>query len=145
MTGTIVVEAAAGGGGGGGSLPSRVSPSQGTSSIADGAAANLDITGFKGYALYTITTSAAAWVTLYTDSASRTADSARTESTDPAPDAGIIAEVITTSGQRVKLSPGTIGYNLESTPTTNIPVTVRNKSGSAASITVAIEILQLEA
>ena len=146
MTGTIVVEAAAGGGGGGGgSLPSRVSPSQGTSSIADGAAANLDITGFKGYALYTITTSAAAWVTLYTDGASRTADASRTESTDPAPDAGIIAEVITTSGQRVKLSPGTIGYNLESTPTTNIPVTVRNKSGSAASITVAIEILQLEA
>jgi len=145
MTGTIVVEAAAGGGGGGGSLPSRVSPSQGTSSIANGAAANLDITGFKGYALYTITTSAAAWVTLYTDGASRTADASRGEGTDPAPDAGVIAEVITTSGQRVKLSPGTIGYNLESTPTTNIPVTVRNKSGSAASITVAIEILQLEA
>ena len=144
MTGTIVVEAAAGGGGGG-SLPSRVSPSQGTSSIANGVAANLDITGFKGYALYTITTSAAAWVTLYTDSASRTADASRGEGTDPAPDAGVIAEVITTSGQRVKLSPGTIGYNLESTPTTNIPVTVRNKSGSAASITVAIEILQLEA
>ena len=145
MTGTIVVEAAAGGGGGGGSLPSRVSPSQGTSSIANGAAANLDITGFKGYALYTITTSAAAWVTLYTDGASRTADASRGEGTDPAPDAGVIAEVITTSGQRVKLSPGTIGYNLESTPTTNIPVRVRNKSGSAASITVAIEILQLEA
>ena len=145
MTGTIVVEAAAGGGGGGGSLPSRTSPSQATSSIANGAVANLDITGFKGYALYTITTSAAAWVTLYTDGASRTADASRGEGTDPAPDAGVIAEVITTSGQRVKLSPGTIGYNLESTPTTNIPVTVRNKSGSAASITVAIEILQLEA
>ena len=131
--------------GGGGSLPSRVSPSQATSSIADGAVANLDITGFKGYALYTITTSAAAWVTLYTDGAARTADSARTESTDPAPDAGVIAEVITTGAQTVRLSPGAIGYNLESTPTTNIPVTVRNKSGGNAVITVAIEILQLEA
>ena len=145
MTGTIVVEAAAGGGGGGGSLPSRTSPSQATSSIADGASANIDITGFKGYALYTITTSAAAWVTLYTDGTSRTADSSRTENTDPLPDAGVIAEVITTGAQTVKLSPGTIGYNLESTPTTNIPVTVRNKSGSAAAITVAVEILQLEA
>ena len=145
MTGTIVVEAAAGGGGGGGSLPSRTSPSQATSSIANGAAANIDITGFKGYALYTITTSAAAWVTLYTDGTSRTADSSRTENTDPLPDAGVIAEVITTGAQTVKLSPGTIGYNLESTPTTNIPVTVRNKSGSAAAITVAVEILQLEA
>ena len=130
---------------GGGSLPSRISPSQATSSIANGVAANLDITGFKGYALYTITTSAAAWVTLYTDGAARTADSARTESTDPAPDAGVIAEVITTGAQTVRLSPGAIGYNLESTPTTNIPVTVRNKSGGNAVITVAIEILQLEA
>jgi len=145
MTGTIVVEAVDGGGGGGGSLPSRTSPSQATSSIANGASANIDITGFKGYALYTITTSAAAWVTLYTDGTARTADASRGEGTDPTPDAGVIAEVITTGAQTVRLSPGTIGYNLESTPTTNIPVTVRNKSGSAAVITVALEILQLEA
>ena len=142
MKGTITIADPSAGGG---SLPSRISPSQATSSIADGAVANLDITGFKGYALYTITTSAAAWVTLYTDGAARTADSARTESTDPAPDAGVIAEVITTGAQTVRLSPGAIGYNLESTPTTNIPVTVRNKSGGNAVITVAIEILQLEA
>ena len=142
MKGTITIADPSAGGG---SLPSRVSPSQATSSIANGAVANLDITGFKGYALYTITTSAAAWVTLYTDGAARTADSARTESTDPAPDAGVIAEVITTGAQTVRLSPGAIGYNLESTPTTNIPVTVRNKSGGNAVITVAIEILQLEA
>jgi len=144
MTGTIVVEAAAGGGGGG-SLPSRTSPSQATTSIADGVSTDIDITGYKGYALYTITTSAAAWVTLYTDNSSRTADNSRAETTDPAPDAGVIAEVITTGAQTVKLSPGTIGYNLESTPTTNIPVKVRNKSGSTQSITVAVEILQLEA
>jgi plastocyanin len=130
---------------GGGSSPSRISPSQATSSIANGVAANLDITGFKGYALYTITTSAAAWVTLYTDGAARTSDSSRTESTDPTPDAGVIAEVITTGAQTVKLSPGVIGYNLEATPTTNIPVTVRNKSGGNAAITVALQILQLEA
>ena len=142
MKGTITIADPSAGGG---SLPSRISPSQATSSIANGAVANLDITGFKGYALYTITTSAAAWVTLYTDGAARTADSARTESTDPAPDAGVIAEVITTGAQTVRLSPGAIGYNLESTPTTNIPVTVRNKSGGNAVITVAIEILQLEA
>ena len=145
MTGTIVVEAAAAGGGG--SLPSRTSPSQATSSIANGASANIDITGFKGYALYTITTSELlAWVTLYTDGTGpNTADASRGEGTDPTPDAGVIAEVITTGAQTVRLSPGTIGYNLESTPTTNIPVTVRNKSGSAAVITVTLEILQLEA
>lgn len=133
------------GGGGGGSMASRTSPSQATAAIADGNSTDIDITGFKGYALYTITTSAAAWVTLYTDNASRTADNSRGETTDPSPDAGIIAEVITTGAETVKVSPGTIGYNLESTPTTNIPVKVRNKSGSTTAITVSLEILQLEA
>ena len=131
--------------GGGGSLPSRTSPSQATASIADGVSTDIDITGFKGYALYTITTSAAAWVTLYTDNSSRTADNSRSETTDPTPDSGVIAEVITTGAQTVKLSPGTIGYNLEGTPTTNIPVKVRNKSGSTQAITVSVQILQLEA
>lgn len=145
MIGDIVISDPSASGGGGGSLPSRTSPSQATTSIADGISTDIDITGFKGYALYTITTSAAAWVTLYTDNSSRTADNTRSETTDPAPDAGVIAEVITTGAQTVRLSPGTIGYNLESTPTTNIPVKVRNKSGSTQSITVAVEILQLEA
>ena len=145
MIGDIVISDPSASGGGGGSLPSRVSPSQGTASIADGVSTDIDITGFKGYGLYTITTSAAAWVTLYTDNSSRNADNSRSETTDPAPDAGVIAEVITTAGERVKLSPGTIGYNLESTPTTNIPVKVRNKSGTTQSITVALEIIQLEA
>ena len=65
MTGTIVVEAAAGGGGGGGSLPSRTSQSQATSSIANGASANLNITGFKGYALYNYNISCSLGNTLY--------------------------------------------------------------------------------
>lgn len=139
-------ELANAGGGGSGSLPSRTSPSAATASIADGVSTDIDITGYKGYALYTITTSHAAWVTLYTDNSSRQADNARGETEDPAPDSGVIAEVITSSGNlKVAIAPGVIGYNLETTPTTNIPVKVRNKNGSAAAITVAIEILQLEA
>jgi hypothetical protein len=135
-----------GGGGGGSGMASRSSPSAATASIADNVSTDIDITGFKGYALYSITTSAAAWVTLYTSNAARQADNSRAETSDPAPDAGIIAEVITSSSQlKVLISPGTIGYNLEATPTTNIPVKVRNRSGSTAAITVAIEILQLEA
>ena len=135
-----------GSGGGGGSLPSRTSPSATTASIADGVSTDIDITGFKGYALYSITTSHPAWVTLYTTNAARTADNSRLETEDPAPDAGIISEVITSTGNlKVVIAPGAIGYNLESTPTANIPVKVRSKNGSAAAITVAIEILQLEA
>jgi hypothetical protein len=131
--------------GGGGSLPSRSDKAGVTASIADNVSTDIDITGFKGYGLYTITTSAAAWVTLYTDNSSRSADNSRAETTDPAPDAGIVAEVITTGAQTVKLSPGTIGYNLESSPTTNIPVKVRNRSGGTTAITVTLNVLQLEA
>jgi len=131
---------------GSGSLPSRTSPSAATASIANGVSTDIDITGFKGYALYTITTSHACWVTIYSDNASRAADNSRGETEDPAPDAGVIAEVITSSGQlKVAIAPGVIGYNLEATPTTTIPVKVRNKNSSAAAITVALEILQLEA
>lgn len=127
------------------SLSARSSKAGTTASIADGASANLDITGFKGYALLTIQTSAAAWVRVYANAASRSADAARAETSDPAPDAGVIAEVITTGAQTILVSPGVIGYNLESTPTTTIPCAVKNKSGSAAAITVTLTVLQLEA
>jgi hypothetical protein len=131
--------------GGGGGLPSRSDKSAATASIANGVSTDIDITGFKGYGLYTITTSAAAWVTIYATNTARSADNSRLETTDPAPDSGIIAEVITTGAQTVMISPGVIGYNLESTPTTNIPVKVRNKSGGTTAITVTLNVLQLEA
>ena len=115
-----------------------------TSSIANNVSGNYDITGFKSYALISITTSHAAWVRIYANQSSRTADSSRTELTDPAPDAGVIAEVITTGAQTVMVSPGVFGYNAESTVTSEIPIRLKNKSGSTAAITVTLSVLQLE-
>ena len=100
---------------------------------------------YKGYFLYKIQTDGAAWVRIYINDAKRTADASRTEGQDPGPDAGVIAEVITTGAQTILVSPGVIGYNLESTPTTTIPCAVKNKSGGAAAITVTLTVLQLEA
>ena len=134
-----------GGGGGGGSLSSRAVAAGSTSSLADEASGDLDLTGFKSYALISITTSHAAWVRIYANQSSRTADSSRTELTDPAPDAGVIAEVITTGAQTVMVSPGVFGYNAESTVTSEIPIRLKNKSGSTAAITVTLSVLQLEA
>lgn len=133
------------GGGGGSGLQTRTSPSGVTASIADGITTDIDITGFKTYTLMSIETSAAAWVRIYATNSARTADNSRGETTDPAPDAGVIAEVITTGAETVLISPGAIGFNMESTPTTNIPVKVTNKSGSSAAITVTLQVLQLEA
>jgi hypothetical protein len=126
-------------------VPSRTTKIGVTTTIADDANEDVNITGFKGYILYKIQTSAAAWVRIYTDAASRTADASRNELTDPDPGSGVIAEVITTGAQTILISPGTFGYNNESSPTTNIPINVTNKSGGSAAITVTLTVLQVEA
>ena len=141
----VAVTGLGGGGGGGSSLQSRTTKAGTTSSIANGASADLNITGFKTYALMAITTDKAAWVRIYANGATRTADASRADTSDPLPDAGVIAEVITTGAQTVLVSPGVIGYNLESTPTTVIPCRVTNKSGATGTVVVTLAVLQLEA
>jgi len=88
-------------GGGGGTLASRAAIAGTTGSLANAATGNLTITGYKGYMLYKIQTSAAAWVRIYTDIASRTADASRVEGADPLPGAGVVAEVITTGAKTI--------------------------------------------
>lgn len=129
-----------------GAVSGRANLSITTSSMADGANVTANIAGFKSYALFKITTSAAAWVTVYTDNASRTSDtiSGRTETQDPLPGSGVIAEVITTGANAIVMAPATIGFNNEATPTTNIPIRVKNKSGTSAAITVTLTLLQME-
>ena len=77
--------------------------------------------------------------------AARTADSARTEEQDPNPGSGIIAEVITSDGATQPITPGTLGWNDEATPTTDAYLKVVNKSGSTQPITVTLHFVALEA
>jgi len=132
-------------GGGGSGLQSRSTATGTTGSLADGDEADLDITGFKSYALLTITTDRAARVRLYVSDATRLADASRAEGVDPTSDAGLIAEVITTGADTVIISPGAYGFNLESPVTTTISTRVTNKSGSTSTVQVDLNILQLEA
>ena len=143
MNGNIEIELAAGSSGS--SLQSRTTVTGTTASLANGVRGDLNITGFKGYALLAIQTDKAAWVRIYANAATRTSDISRTEVTDPTPDAGVIAEVITTGAQTVLVSPGIIGYNFESPATTTIPCSVTNKSGSTGTVAVTLTVLQLEA
>jgi hypothetical protein len=126
-------------------LSSRTTVTATTTSLVNNANTNVDITGFKSYALLKIQTSAAAWVRIYSDNASRTADAARESTTDPLPSAGVIAEVITNGAQTILITPGAFGFNSESSPTANIPVNITNLSGAPAAITATLTILQLEA
>jgi len=116
-----------------------------TATIANNASANLTIAAAKTYALHKIQTSHAAWVTLYTDTTSRTQDASRTESTDPVAGSGVIAEVITSDGATQKITPAAMGYNDDGTPSTNAYVKVVNKSGNTANLTVTLHFVPLEA
>ena len=115
-----------------------------TATLSDGAIELIDLDGYKGYGVYAIKTNRAAWVTLYADGASRTADASRNEFTDPEPDAGVILEVITNTSETVVITPAVIGHNREDPPTTNIPMRVKNISGESGTVQVTITALQLE-
>ena len=114
-----------------------------TQTISNGAAVNLTITTPKTYALLKIETSAAAWVTLYTDTASRTADAGRALTNDPLPGSGVLAEVITTGNATQLITPGVIGFNSAGSNATYAKVV--NRSGSTQSISVTLHYVQLEA
>lgn len=127
-----------------GSTAARGTISGTTSTIANNASANVTISGYKGYLLYKIQTSAAAWVRIYMDTGSRSADSARTQSEFPEDGAGVVAEVITTGAETVLISPGVVGFNNENPTTNTIPIAVTNLSGSSAAITVTLTAVQME-
>ena len=130
---------------GGTSLQGRTTAQASTGNINNNASANLTINAVKSYALLKIQTSHAAWVTLYTNVAARTSDSSRNETTDPLPGTGVIAEIITSDGAVQNITPGTIGWNDDTTPSTNLYAKVVNKSGSSANITVTVHFVQIEA
>ena len=142
MTGTIhIVEQQP-------NLDSRSTFTNTTASLANAAAGNIEVTAHKSYALLKIKPSIAAWVTLYVDAASRTADASRAQGADPAPDAGVIAEVVTSgANQEIKMSPGVIGWHQDAgndgVPTVFCKVV--NLSGSTGTCTVSLTVVQLEA
>jgi hypothetical protein len=115
-----------------------------TGSIANAVANNKTAVGYKGYALYSITTTAAAWITIYSSIADRTADASRNQTTDPTPGSGVIAEVITNSGITQRFTPAVLGFSSETIPDSNIQMKIVNLSGSTANIGVTLKLLQLE-
>ena len=116
-----------------------------TGSLAQSAIGNITITGHKSYLLMNVALSAAGWIRLYTDSASRTNDASRSVGEDPAPGSGVIAEVVTTASSLTqKISPFVPGGNMDATPSTNIYVAIQNLSSSTQTITATLTILKLE-
>ena len=116
-----------------------------TGSLAQNAIGNITITGHKSYLLMNVGLSTAGWFRLYTDSASRTADASRSVGEDPAAGSGVIAEVVTTGlSTSIKVSPFVPGGNMDSTPSTNMYVAIKNTSSTTQAITANLTILKLE-
>ena len=129
-----------------GTVGTRSSVHATTISLSASGTTNLDLTGYKGYALYSIATNVPAWITVYTSVAARTADASRPVSIDPTPGYGVLAEAITTAGNLTQyFTPALYGFSAENPPTTNIPIKVVNQSGTTTTITVTITAVQLEA
>jgi hypothetical protein len=114
-------------------------------SIASAATSNCQTIGAKSYLLSKVTTNYPAWIRIYSDGASRAADSSRTEGNDPLPGSGVIAEVITSVGALTQLiTPGVLGFNNDTITTSTIYLTVTNKDSVSRIINVDLTILQLE-
>ena len=132
---------------GGGSAYSRTTKSATTASLNAAASGDLSITAFKAYNLLKVAIDHPAWVRLYVDAASRTADASRVEGTDPLPGSGVIAEVLTTTAgaSTFLMSPAVFGWNNDGTPSTTVYAKVTNKDSSARAITVTLTLIQAEA
>lgn len=127
-----------------GTLYNREVYSVTTGSLANNASTNINVSGYKSYVLLSVYSNAAAWIRLYTDTASRTADETREISQDPDPGSGVVAEVITTGASTQKITPFVFGGNLESSPTEDIYLRVTNLSGGTTTITVQLTLIRLE-
>lgn len=123
---------------------SRTTVTATATSLADDATANVDVVGFKGYVLYKVETSHAAWVRIYVDSASRTADASRLQSEDPLPGAGIVAELISTGAETVLFTPAVYGFNNDNPVDTDIYVAITNLSGSTNTVIATMTVVQAE-
>ena len=130
--------------GGGGGAGNRANITATVGPLSNAVSINSNLTGYKGYALYKITTSAASWVRVYTSTTARTADATRDQDTDPQPGAGVIAEIITTGANTVIVSPAALGFNDDNPVSNTVPIAITNLSGGVATITVTLTMLQLE-
>lgn len=115
-----------------------------TGSLAPDASVNIDLPAYKSYALLSVNIDAECWLRFYTDTVSRTADETRDINTDPIAGSGVVAEVITTGSENVKMTPFVFGGNLSASPTNDLYLRATNLGTSTADINIQITLIRLE-
>lgn len=126
-----------------------------TSTLFPGDSAQITLANTaRSYVLMRIETNKQAWVTIYSDQDSLNADRLRSINVDPAPGAGVIAEVINVGNSahyKQRLTPGVIGFNDDadnSDGSSNISATIYakvvNQESSAQAVTLTAVYLPIE-
>lgn len=114
-------------------------------SVTPDSVQSIQLTGYKTYILSNVTTNYPAWVRIYSNGTSRTADAARSIDVDPLSGAGVIAEVITSPGiLSQRITPGVIGFNDDEEVNSTVYISVVNKDTFSRLITVSVTLLQME-
>jgi len=116
-----------------------------TPSIAVNAAHILTISGVgRAGVMIRLKVDGIAWLTVYSDLASATADAARSISTDPSPGSGVIAEAISTNSNWIKVTPAIGYFNLEAPTVDALYVRVVNQGTAARTFVVDLEVSRTE-
>jgi len=137
---------AASNGSGGTGLQTRTTATGTTIFLLAGQSTDLNISNVaKTYALQKISCDTAAWIVLYTSATARSNDSGRAETADPLPGSGVIAEIISTDPVTQNITPGTIGWNDDGTPSTTAYLKVTNKGTIDRTLNVTLHFVALEA
>ena len=115
-----------------------------TASLALGATEVGEITGTGASGLLiSAQTDVAAWIRLYTSSATSTQDAGRDKDTDPIPGSGVLFEALYTTFTEKPITPGTTYFNLEGD--SKLYYRITNESAiDGTPITVTFKILPLE-
>jgi len=128
-----------------GGLATRSVASAVATSLDADSSTTLEATGFKSYMLLKVTTDYPAWVVIYSDAASRTADASRISGTDPLPGSGVIAEIITTTENLTQLiTPGVLGFNDSDPVSSTVYLKVTNNDSVTRDVEVTLTLLKLE-
>ena len=114
-----------------------------TESIANRGSADVSITTPSGYALLSIATSHAAWVTLYSDTAVEQVINLETLIRSCCW-SGVLAEVITTGNSTQLITPGVICYNSGGAGQNTTYAKIVNRSGSTNNINVTLTYITIE-
>lgn len=131
--------------GGIGGTASRETKVYTTAALAVNAESVSTVALAESFTVISVDADRACRVRLYDTAAHQAADAARPIGTDPTGNHGLIMELVFTAAGSIYLTPAAIGSNNEAVVSSDIPVSVQNRSTGTSTVQLAIKYLATEA